>query len=283
MLEGYTLKSKLLTLLLTGLIVFTGTASADTIYTTNEQDSVNCATPLNLNQKNVKVLYESEATKDVDKLYNNAKEGKGHLKKDELAKFTKGEVILEGEGKTNEGKNKKVTVETIATSELIKKYEVDGVIHEEIAVTQFATPTAEQFEFTTMAADSNSGGVVDSTSSVRAYSTNYFNRTYANGQNNCIDLTSVAGGWTIYDSQVSVGTKRVNWGQTGRRCDNGAGITQSSSYQYPGGLAYSYTVPSSWVGVSLTATATNVGHSSRAELVRGGSIWVLTWTNNVLR
>lgn len=275
------MKRKLLTLFLSGIIVFTGTSvSASTNSTDNE--SVNCAAPSDSNQENVNVLYESKPTLDVDILFKKAKEGKNYLEKDELAKFTQGEVILEGEAKTKEGKTKKVKVKTITTSELIKKYEVDGVIHEEFAVTQFATPTAEQFEFTTMAAESDPGYKWDNTSSVKAYSTNYFNRSYANGDNSCIDLSSVSGGWTINDSSVSVGTKRVNWGQTGRRCDNGAGVTQSSSYQYPGGLGYSYTVPSTWVGVSLTATATVVGHSSYAELVRGGSKWTLTWTNNVL-
>jgi hypothetical protein len=277
-------KRNLLAFLLTGLLVFTGT----TVNAENSTEGSSSCGKFDIKNSKDKILFEQEPTEDIEILFKNAKEGKGFLEKGELEKLAIGKVTLEGEGKTKVGKKKSVELETIATSELVEKYEIDGNVHEVFTVTEFAIVTDELLDYTAgnevlmMSSDYDDEYKWDSSYSVKAYSTNYFSRTYANGENSCIDLTSVAGGWTINDSQVSVGTKRVNWGQTGRRCDNGASITQTSSYYYPGSLTYSYNVASAWVGVSLTATATVVGHTTYAELTRGSSLWTLSFNNNVL-
>ncbi|MRX71129.1 hypothetical protein GJU40_02955 [Bacillus lacus] len=252
--------------------------------------SVISASPINANElgdssseclkpktSNSKVLYKKEQTKDIDKLYKMAKNKQGFLSENELDEITETEVTLVGDKKTKDGKKVEAEIETLGTSELIEVYETDGVKTEVFAVTEFAEVMEEDL-VSVMYSDTDYGTYTEESGSVRAYSTNNFSRT----NNTCIDLTSVTGGWTRLDTSVSIGTKTVNWGQTGRSC-SGPGVTQSSKVQYPGSSTYSYAIPSSWVGVDINADVTVVGHKSSAELTRGSSKWTINFTNNVTK
>lgn len=238
------------------------------------------------NEKKV-VSFKKEQITEIDDLYQMAVENEGYLSKEELNIFTSQEAYLQSNEKSNQSTqsliNNVVELETLSTSELLEAYEVEGIRHEIFAVTEFAVITNEDLKekegISTLETDS--GEKWDTTISVKAYSTNTYNRTSADGANSCIKLTAVSGGWTKTDSSVGIGTKKVTYGQTGRRCDTTGAVTQSSSPMYPGSTSYSYTVSSSWKPVSLLADVTKVGQVSVTDLTRNSSKWTLSLTNNV--
>ncbi|MCM3443628.1 hypothetical protein [Metabacillus halosaccharovorans] len=264
---------KIVSALLVSLVASSVISTSPINATELGDSSSNCLKPKTINSE---VLYKKEQTKDINKLYKMAENEEGFLSANELEEFTNEEVTLTGDKKTSDGSKAEAQIETLATSELIEVYETDGVKTEVFAVTEFAEVKEEDL-ISTLAADSDSGTKTDSSVSVRAYSTNNFSRT----NNSCIDLTSVTGGWTRLDTSVSIGTKSVNYGATGRNCGTGSGVTQNSKVQYPSGTTYSYAVPSNWVGVNIDADVTVVGHKSVATLTRGSSKWSLSFVNNV--
>lgn len=261
--------------LLASSVVFAAPSSASVL--DESKQSQKC---INEKSADAKVLYKKKQTTNPETLYKMATNKESYLTEKELNKFSNNEVFITGDKKNKNNELEKINLDTIATSELVEIYEVDGVKTEVFAVTEFALVTEEDL-VGTLASERDYGEKWDSSISVKAYSTNNYNRSFDNGENSCIDLTSVTGGWTISDSSVSVGTKTVNYGQTGRRCGSGSGVTQNSKPLYPGGLTYNYAVPSSYVGVTLTADSTVVGQRSQAVLTRGSSKWSLDLTNNV--
>lgn len=218
---------------------------------------------------------------DVDKLFEMAKQKEGFLNSSELKQFAGGEAYLENISSDTNGVQEKIQVETLATSELLEVYETNGVKTEVFNVTQFAVVHDENFEGKPSSnigiQDTDYDEMWDSSISVKAYSTNTFTRSL----NTCIKLTKVNGGWQRSDSQVSIGTKRVNWGATGRRCSNGSAVTQNSAFNYPSSNTWSYNVSTTWVPVDLIADTTHVGNVSRVDLTRGSSKWVLQFNNYV--
>lgn len=227
-----------------------------------------------------KILYKKKQTSNPEELYKMALKKQSFLSEEELDKFTNGKSYIQGDKKSKSNELVKLELNSLATSELIEVYEQDGVKTEVFSVTEF-TEISQDDLIGTLAAEKDYGERVDETGGVKAYSTNNYNRTYDNGENSCIDLVSVTGGWTVYDSSIGVGTKSINYGQTGRRCGSGSGVTQNGPNLYPTGRSYSYAVPTSYVGVTLTADSTVVGHRSVATLTRNSSKWTLTLVNNV--
>ncbi|GLB62104.1 hypothetical protein [Cytobacillus sp. NCCP-133] len=265
------------------VVLFMFSISTSALGATSEEKPKGCTFT---KSKDAKVLFKKEPTSNIDDLYKMAIEKKGFLKDDELKKFSKKEAYLESKEKGKNAKVDKVKLNIASTSELIEVYEDNGEKHEVFSVTEFALVSNKDLaetdsDYGVLGSETDYGEKWDSSISVKAYSTNYYNRSSADGANSCIDLSSVTGGWTRSDSSVSIGTKTVNYGQTGTRCDYIGSVTQKSGNKYPSSNSYSYAVLSSWVPVTIEPTSTVVGQSSTAELTRNSSKWTLSLTNHV--
>ena len=220
-----------------------------------------------------------------EELYKNAQNNISYLTNEELNIHNSAVTLQNANQKTTKKLN------AISTSELIERYSVNGVIYEEFSVTQFIDITENDLtdtidkklaslkpdEITPLAIDFDED--MDGSMSVRIESTNKYTKS-----GNCLDLESVYGTWTILDRQVSVGTKRVNYGQLGRSCKDGGSYihNQRSSDLYPSSMSYNYTVPSSWIPVNQNADATEIGHTSTIDLTRGNSKWVFQLQNKIV-
>ncbi|MGN7471701.1 hypothetical protein [Brevibacillus sp. SAFN-007a] len=121
----------------------------------------------------------------------------------------------------------------------------------------------------------------DSSYSVQAYSTYYFDRYY--DQNNLAykKLTSVSGGWNIDDSSVAITAREVWFGASGGSLqDNGTAggsVIQESPHYKPTSNSFSYNAPTHWKPVADFASV--VGVTTKASLKRNSSTWTLEFQN----
>lgn len=124
----------------------------------------------------------------------------------------------------------------------------------------------------TRAAGSKGGSIWDSTSSVLASSTIYYDQQ-PDGSGRKYKLTSVSGGYSIGQSGVSVSNQSVTYG-----CSDSIVGAQKAT-KYPGGSSFSYST-----GFSKYATTRNIGfavgvtHNMR---ISRGSSWNFSHQNNI--
>ncbi|WP_067843690.1 hypothetical protein [Amphibacillus sediminis] len=157
------------------------------------------------------------------------------------------------------------------TSEII--YENDGV--EFVSVTLFSDITLYDDEVNLIQPMADKGDEeYDSSYGVRAYSRIYYDRYTERGVT-MAKLTKVTGGWNVYDSSISLSSRRVRYGASGW-----PGV-QHSYTKYPTSNSYTYNLPSSTKGVALTGTY-HIGTNSHVTLKRGTrSTWTLYLENNL--
>ncbi|MGG4263740.1 hypothetical protein [Peribacillus simplex] len=215
--------------------------------------------------KEEKIVYKKAEIKDLEKLYERAKDNIN----DRKTEFnTEAEVTLN---------NKKIDEEKVdvsSTTQLLEqKEDSSGEIESYYATTTFVD------DFTTQAEAASSGSrnanKWDSSKGVKAYSTVYYNISTQDTVP-FHDMTKVTGGWTRDDSSIALSGRKVELGQSGGSKGCGA-VSQSKSYS-PTGNTYSYTPPSSWCPVSTKVGS--IGTNSTVTLKRGGSTWTLKLVNN---
>lgn len=98
----------------------------------------------------------------------------------------------------------------------------------------------------------------DTSYSVKAYSTFYYNKYYADGQLHIDMIGTASGGWDIQDYAVRIDNQIVKVGQEGPS-RMGCSYCNDPITAYPSGTSWSYSAPSSWVDL--------VGHGDRWTLV----------------
>ncbi len=120
----------------------------------------------------------------------------------------------------------------------------------------------------------------DSTYSVRAYSTIYWNEYEDQDEILYGNLEKVIGGWQILDSRVYLSNRHVINGQYGWTMTNR--YKQYSQNKYPSSNTYSYTTPSSWLPVKFNPSAPpmELGSTSNVTITFGSNSWSFQFTNN---
>lgn len=167
-------------------------------------------------------------------------------------------------------------VDTYTTAKIMDSNEDS----EEIALVVFSDISFEEDSafptpggISTLGTGSFEDDATDSTISVRAYSTIYFETKKTNGVD-YMRLTRTKGGWTILDNQVSLSNKTVTYGTNGM---NVATQTRTSNIS---GKTYDITVDPAFKYV-ITATDHKVGATTSAKLTRGSKSWTLRLDNSM--
>jgi len=220
-----------------------------------------------------KVIQRFTEIKDINKLYERAKNGVSDVNR-EVEKNFVAKVVLQSTDGLENG-----TVQTYSTSQLLKVSEVNGDKIETYATTTFYD-ISDLYNGNFQTNDSSNKSKYDSSISVRAYSTVYYTTSSIDGED-YTDLTKVSGGWTILDSTVSLSNRKVNFGATGW-AKSGVGYVQQTSYNNPTSNSFSYSAPSSWAPISVVSTGRIFGVTTWVTLKRGtNSVWELQLVNNI--
>jgi hypothetical protein len=219
----------------------------------------------NKEKERVLVLYEREEIKDIDKLFERAKNNISDINE----KKNKFSASLE-----NNNTKQKDDLTILSTTQLLKSVKKnDGTIVNSYSTTVFAvTPSADG------SGSKNKNGW-DSSYGIEAYSTyyyDYYNKSGGTSPGEYRDLTSVKGGWKIHDSTISLSNRKVTLGASGTSY-NGYYVQQITD-KYPTGNSFSYSAPSSWEPVYMSNGS--VGVTTTVTLKRGSSTWTLTLRNN---
>ncbi|USG65935.1 hypothetical protein NDK47_00835 [Brevibacillus ruminantium] len=121
----------------------------------------------------------------------------------------------------------------------------------------------------------------DSSYSVQAYSTYFWDRYKDTNGNGYKKLTKVTGGWTIHDNKVSITNREVKYGASGGslRDDgtHGGSVIQDSGILKPTSNSFSYNAPTSWKPVFEGAGT--IGVNTTATLKLGSETWTLRLNN----
>jgi hypothetical protein len=121
----------------------------------------------------------------------------------------------------------------------------------------------------------------DSSYSVKAYSTYYWDKYKSTNGDGFKKLTKVTGGWTISDNKVSITSREVRYGASGGalRDDgtHGGSVIQDSGPLYPSSNSFSYDAPKNWKPVSDWAST--IGVNTKATLKLGTETWTLKLDN----
>lgn len=232
-----------------------------------------------------KVTYQQNEITDIDELYSKAIEDSNKTATEELnisATLSKVEPVNKNLSlMNNSDENDTKKVDTISTTQLLKKVEYSNNKTEEFYATTVFTNNIDPVLGVT---PSSTGGITpfassedveyDDSYSVKAYSTYYYTKlTY--GDYSYHDITSVKGGWTKLDSSVTLSRREVIYGATGPAYHDNRFITQRQ-ISYPGSNTFSYTAPSSWIAVQPTHA---VGVTTNIDINRRSSTWRLTLVN----
>lgn len=210
----------------------------------------------------IRVLSEEVEIKDIDELFERAKENVNDLDANVIEDKLDASLTKEGGGASE------TAVDLISTSQLLKVSEKnDGTRLEEFAVTAFTADVGQQMA---SGSSSRSASLWDESYSVRAYATYYFTR-HVKGDYTYHDITRATGGWERADTSVTISQKKVIYGASGQRLKD-SGYVQQSQTMYPSGNTFAYNAPSSWEPV---ITLHGVGVSTWVTMNRGRSTWTL--------
>lgn len=209
------------------------------------------------------VKYEAKEITDINSLLERAKLGINDVSLDLLPNKNV-------EAKLENGKGKSLPVKVFQTSQLLKKIEKkDGTDEELIAVTTIAEVNKDAFITSLLRDDDEEwdGGL-----GCRAYSTNYY---YKNSDTPTrYKLYKVTGGWEVTDPTYTLTNRSVDYGCVGF-LPGDVFREQKGSISNPGMTFSKYT------GFTYYVTNWLIGCTSRTNIVRGGSTWSLTLSNQL--
>lgn len=226
--------------------------------------------PINANSDE-KIVFETEPITDLDILYERAENGIS----DKREKMINTKAVLQ-----KIGSNKLSEIDIVQTTQCIKITEEDkGQKQTSYATTIFASipnlpsllKSYDEYDY-----DEDE----DSTYSVRAYSTIYWNEYEDQYEILYGNLEKVIGGWQILDSRVYLSNRHVINGQCGWTMTNR--YKEYSQNKYPSSNTYSYTTPSSWLPVKFNPSAPpmELGSTSNVTITFGSNSWSFQFTNN---
>ncbi|WP_129692174.1 hypothetical protein [Gottfriedia acidiceleris] len=221
------------------------------------------------------LLYKKSEIKDIDKLWDRAKNGVNDPKVSSEDLVAKSDLVLTG-SKAN------VSRKYYQTTQLLEVKKEGETTTKYFATTTFAVVQGQdtpENQIGTLASSSDYDYKWDSSLAVKAYSTIYFENKYDSSNVKHYDMTSVTGGWS-YDGSGNyvLSGRHVRFGQVGPSSFGGTS-TQIKNY-YPTGNTWSYTVPSTWYGVVATKYTT-CGVNSWINISRGTSSWSLEFLHSV--
>ncbi|MBY0085790.1 hypothetical protein [Brevibacillus brevis] len=221
-----------------------------------------------------KVTYKANEITDLKLLFEKAKERKTDLPENTPRKAA---LLKDGESKDIQ------VYQTTQRLQVVKDTKTNNNIRESYVTYEFYNvPKDALKEGTISTLGSKEDEKWDSSYSVKAYSTYYFDRYYDQNGLPYRDLTKVSGGWVIDDSSVAVTNKEVWFGASGGalRTDGTAGgtVIQDSPHYFPTSLSFSYSAPSSWRPVADSASS--IGVTTKATLKRNTSTWTLQFANS---
>lgn len=206
--------------------------------------------------RDLKVEFEAKEIKDKQVLFERAKKGITDLNDDKI--LTRGKLINVRTGKDEPARIYTTTqllkVETLPNGSKQSSYVTTGFVVSPLDYAQY-------YDYNW-----------DSTYSVKAYGTIYWNWWYDPNGVSYFDLAKVDGGWSIADSTCSLS------GQYAIVAENGwvyeSGYHQQTTTKYPSGLTFAYSAPSTWEPVSSSGNY-QVGQTTYTRINRGGSAWDL--------
>ena len=221
---------------------------------------------------------------NLEELYEDAKNGISDLTEEELNSLSSNLSLqlvpskttnLDLLSTTNTGQSPPL-VDTYTTAKIIDSNEDS----EEIAIVVFSDISFEEDSavptpggISTLGTGSFDDNQTDTTVSVRAYSTIYFETKKTDGVD-YMRLTRTKGGWTILDNQVSVSNRTVAYGT------NGMNVTTQTRTSNISGNTFDITVNPAFKYV-ITATDHKVGATTTAKLTRGSRSWTLRLDNSM--
>lgn len=228
------------------------------------------------------VLFEKEEITDLEELRELAKNGISDLEEEKefigklkmVDNVTNEELAVETQDLDVDVETEELDLETYQTTQKLKTIETtEGeeinyfatTVFNDIPTELLENENEEDMQFS--AAASKSEETKGASLSVRSYSTIYWD-TKTSGYSTTYKLTKITGGWEILDNQVSITSKRVEYGQT-------YPLDDENETKYPTGSTFSYTTPSSWAYRSNGY----FGGTTYATLKRGTSTWVQDLVN----
>ncbi|ATW26326.1 hypothetical protein [Candidatus Formimonas warabiya] len=214
------------------------------------------------------VVIEKAEITDINQLLSRAKNGKSDLNVQPFIK--KQNVFLESHGNSKK-------LESFTTAQVLKEIKKkDGSTEKTVAVTTFVEIKSSDFSIQGTGHYDDEDG--DSTGSVLAYSTVYWNTVTDSLDNTGYLLTKVNGGWQIQDAQVSLSNRTVQYYCSGMTIDSGPSVKQKYT-QTPTANAYAYNTGFTKYVVKWQGSA-SIGMTSTVKLTRGTANWNFSFTND---
>jgi hypothetical protein len=204
------------------------------------------------------VIYQKQEIKDLNQLMERAKKG---ISDAEAPNFKAVSQLV------NKHTDEKLNAKTMQTSQLLKDVVFpDGLQEKDFTTTVFASGvipnTSQQLSY----------DGTDSSISVSASSTFYWNEYTGSDGHTYMNMTSASGYWTQLDSSVFLSNPRYTLVQNGGTLAGGIG-NQKQSYQ-ASGLSFYQTPPSGWKAIDVGVTlGRNFGVNSWIDCTRHGSSW----------
>ncbi len=217
-----------------------------------------------------KVVYSSKEVKDIDRLYEMAKNGETDQEKDLESK-----VAMKGNVTSGDGLN----VENLSTSQLLKVTKEGDKTTETYATTGFAVTHTPSGDFGVQ--DTSNRSKWDESIGVKAYSTVYYNIEFDRNKKDYLKFTKITGGWTVQDKSISLSNRKLVYGANGS-ANGSSWITQTSSIT-PSKNSFSVNVVKKhpkWKAVTDITDGSSLGGNSTVKLKRRSSTWTLQLTNN---
>jgi len=148
--------------------------------------------------KESKLLYQSQEIKNVDKLFERAKNGVSDIESDKEGNGAVSQILKNKEGKQRD-------VRLYKTTQKLKEIKLANGETE----TQYATTVIASVSRTYDGNRSDSGS--DVSVSVKSSSTFYWSNVTINGIS-CIKHQGASGSWVISDSNISISNRQVELG-----------------------------------------------------------------------
>lgn len=206
------------------------------------------------------IIFQAREIKDLDVLFERANNGITDVDKYDAKRDAR--IINESTGIER-------PIESVTTTQLLSSEKSqDGTIRNRYVTTSFASVYNDDLNITGGLRSKYDWANEDRTFSVRAYSTIYWSEVLM-PYGNCYELSHVAGGWTILDSQASLSNRRARLAQNGW-APGGYKIQRSTWYNVNmSWLRYNIF---NWVPVA-TASYSEVGAAQTVRIHQQGSTW----------
>lgn len=213
-----------------------------------------------IHQVNPKVLFQKDEIKDINELFQRAKNNKSDIN----IKFNPKATL-----KDDRGNIKKLA--TYHTTQWLKKLEYSNGAEENF----FATTAFVVVPESTISSKYNDK-LDPQTYGVKAYATIYWTNVTDNGTTYW-KFTKASGGWQILDGTITISGMHVMLAEYG---PSPYGSVSHTKDYYPTSNTFSYTTPSTWEPILPLGYVFDFGVNTWATLRHGsGSPWELHMTN----